>query len=705
MNPLTRRQLLRLASGGLALAATGPAQRTLALPQPGGPPAAVQANLHTASVQTALQDPVLQNGDGFTTVFVAWNGPADAAPEAELRVRGPAGAWSAWQPLHQDHHVPVSSDGPLHFYPVFQVGLDYELRTANPADLTHFETSTLNSASNSSLLGVPEEDEEDEPIELIDGFIIPRAGWGANEDYRHDGQDPDNPIGWPPRYSTIERVVVHHTATEIGWDDPAAVVRSVYFYHAVILDWTDIGYNFLIDVYGNVYEGRYGGPGVVGGHALEYNRGSIGIAFVGSFSGASPSQAAQDSLVRLIRTRAPDVDPAIAADWLDWGDVPNICGHGDVMATDCPGSDLQSALPTVRGQLAGSTPVYFPAPVRLYDPKIVNFEVGPTLVDPEGLIEVRATISQDGREPLISQGPDPGFVYDEREDFDTAGYSKVEGRFRLAVDLVGADGVSNPYRWGFGEAIQSGDKREIVGYIRAADLGAKRLVPSIVREFVRYYEDEELYESVFVVHPRVARVAETREVGGHYFQETGHNVPASFYEYWESHGGLNRFGFPLTEAYEERSETDGGRYLTQYFERARFEYHPELEYKNDAVKLGLLGFEQTVQRYEDEPFLPIKALESTDEVWYFPETGHSTSFRFLEYWIANGGVETFGYPISEKFDEYSDTDGKVHLVQYFERARFEYHPDDSWDKQVKLGHLGREILIGRGWLPGPRDIS
>ena len=105
-------------------------------------------------------------------------------------------------------------------------------------------------------------------------------------------------------------------------------------------------------------------------------------------------------------------------------------------------------------------------------------------------------------------------------------------------------------------------------------------------------------------------------------------------------------------------------------------------------------------RYEEEAFQPIEPFESTEELTYFPETEHSTSYRFLEYWLANGSVESFGYPISEKFEEASLTDGRIRLVQYFERARFEYHPDDEWSKQIKLGHLGRELLIRRGWLPG-----
>ena len=635
----------------------------------------------------------------FTTLCVAWHGPEKKLPNVELNVQTADGTWSGWTLLHRDHHVPHAAGSPIHFNPVLRTGIAYDMRTADPADLDHISVATFDASSaTAALLGAPE---EDEATTLIDGFIIPRAGWGANEDFRHEGQDPRNPIGWPPRYSEIERVVVHHTATEFGWEDPAAVVRSIYQYHAVVLDWNDIGYNFLIDGFGNVYEGRYGGPGVIGGHAMEYNTGSIGVALIGSFDEAWAPEAALDALVRLLQVRAPDVDPTIAADWLDWGDVPNICGHGDVMDTLCPGADLHAVLPTVRGRLTGSTPVYFPAPVRLYDPKIVAFQAGPALIDPDGLIELRATIAQEGREPLVSQGPEPGFVYAEGQNFDTAGYQKVEGRFRLAIDIVGADGVPNPYRWGFGETLQAGDTREIVGYIRASEVGTKRLVPSLVREYVRYYEDEEIFDAVHVVHPLVSRADAAEDPGLHYFAETGHNVPTAFHAFWEAHGGLNRFGFPLTEPFDERSETDSQIYLTQYFERARFEYHPELEAQGEEVKLGLLGAETTATRVKELPFQPIEPFESSAVLWYFAETGHSTSYRFLETWIAGGGVETYGYPISEKFEEASQTDGSIHLVQYFERVRFEYHPDDAWDKQIKLGHLGREILIERAWLPGP----
>ena len=103
----------------------------------------------------------------------------------------------------------------------------------------------------------------------------------------------------------------------------------------------------------------------------------------------------------------------------------------------------------------------------------------------------------------------------------------------------------------------------------------------------------------------------------------------------------------------------------------------------------------------EAPFRPIQPVTSTPDRFYFPETRHSLGGTFKRVWEARGGLSIFGYPISEEFQELSETDGKVHIVQYFERNRFEYHPDFAGtEDEVMLGHLAREILIRRGWLKG-----
>jgi hypothetical protein len=225
---------------------------------------------------------------------------------------------------------------------------------------------------------------------------------------------------------------------------------------------------------------------------------------------------------------------------------------------------------------------------------------------------------------------------------------------------------------------------------------------SLVKEFVAYLLEREQPTRVTVAPAPVRPTTASTDPSVRYFAETGHNVPGVFVRYWDANGGLRRFGYPLTEAFVEVSETDGGKYLTQYFERARFEFHPDYAGTKDEVMLGLLGVETTTLRRNETPFKPIKAFASTANRTFFGETGHSLSGTFKRVWEERGGLPIFGYPISEEFEELSKTDGRWHVVQYFERNRFELHPDyaGTYD-EVMLGHLARELLIRRGWLTSP----
>jgi hypothetical protein len=85
---------------------------------------------------------------------------------------------------------------------------------------------------------------------------------------------------------------------------------------------------------------------------------------------------------------------------------------------------------------------------------------------------------------------------------------------------------------------------------------------------------------------------------------------------------------------------------------------------------------------------------------YFPETQHTLGGGFRAYWEANGGLAIFGLPLTEEFTEVSPADGREYTVQYFERARFEHHPEHAGTPhEVQLGMLGRQALEARGWLP------
>jgi spore germination protein YaaH len=172
-----------------------------------------------------------------------------------------------------------------------------------------------------------------------------------------------------------------------------------------------------------------------------------------------------------------------------------------------------------------------------------------------------------------------------------------------------------------------------------------------------------------------------------FFAETGHTLGGAFLSYWRTRGGLPVFGFPLTEEFAEKSPTDGKTYTVQYFERNRFEFHPENSPPNDVL-LGLLGAQLTKSR----SFPPAGDPKVSPETVYFPQVAHTLSNPFLAYWAKNGGLAQFGYPISEPVIELSKTDGKTYTVQYFERARFEYHPEyRGTSAEVLLGLLGLDV--------------
>ena len=165
-----------------------------------------------------------------------------------------------------------------------------------------------------------------------------------------------------------------------------------------------------------------------------------------------------------------------------------------------------------------------------------------------------------------------------------------------------------------------------------------------------------------------------------FFAETRHNLCGAFRSYWRQFGGLPIYGYPLTEEYVENGV------VTQYFERARFEYHPGAIPARFDVLLGLLGSERVAGRREaGEPaFQPAAARGGCT---FFAETQHNLCGAFRSYWRQFGGLMLYGYPLTDEFVENGLT------VQYFERARFEYHPGASPRRfDIMAGRIGAERL-------------
>src|SRR5205085_10459880 len=123
----------------------------------------------------------------------------------------------------------------------------------------------------------------------------------------------------------VHLVFIHHTAGSNSYSasQSASIVRAIMLYHVQANGWNDIGYNFLVDKYGQIFEGRYGGMTrpVIGAHAEGFNTGSVGVALIGSYNSRAPSAAARVALENLLAWRldVAHVDPRSSLTWISGG--------------------------------------------------------------------------------------------------------------------------------------------------------------------------------------------------------------------------------------------------------------------------------------------------------------------------------------------------------------------------------------------------
>ena len=303
----------------------------------------------------------------LTFSAVGFEAPVSASA---LRVRTSldGGDWSAW-----DEVAFVSAlDGPdagtpearaeesgHHTDPLWVGEADRLQVELVGADVTDVSVTVIDSMGHS---GGPVQRQVDTqlgtPAEASGLEIISRAQWGADESLGSS------------KVSIADDVhmgVVHHTAHASGARansyseaEAAGLVRAMHRYHTASLGWSDIGYNVLIDRFGNVYEGRKGGfqRGVIGAHAAGFNTGSFGVSVIGNFYDTQASAAAIRSLTEVLGVKAAmhGIDPTGFTSKVGDGRLrPTIVGHRDVGQTSCPGR-IAELLPQLRQNAAGINP-------------------------------------------------------------------------------------------------------------------------------------------------------------------------------------------------------------------------------------------------------------------------------------------------------------------------------------------------------------
>jgi flagellar hook assembly protein FlgD len=273
--------------------------------------------------------------------------------------------------------------------------------------------------------------------------IIRRSEWGADESI----------VRARPYYaSAVHFAVVHHTAGTNSYSasDSAAIVRGIERYHVLGNGWNDIGYNFLVDKFGQVFEGRAGGitRNVVGAHAEGFNTGSTGVAVLGNYESQRISAAARAALVNLLAWRldVAHVNPLRKLTWVSGGNprypagtevtLRAISGHRDTGPTSCPGGSLYSQLPAIAEDVAAT------GLPKLYKP-LVSGSLG-------GLVRFTAKLTEplpwkvtirDSADNTVASGGGTGTAVDWTWDASAHPFGAFTYKIEAGPDLRPARGV------------------------------------------------------------------------------------------------------------------------------------------------------------------------------------------------------------------------------------------------------------------------
>ena len=318
----------------------------------------------------------------FNALGPRWqaNLPEGAQMELLLRTAKTAGIWSDWADIHAhgDWTLPedeiitgdmlaVPAADETHEFVQVQIILTSETAVTR-SQLQTLSLTFIDSTGGPTIAEMQAQqaqlDAEREETAVITTYprpsVISRAVWCI-----YDTCDDVEDLVYEP----VTHLIVHHTVTENGYPNAANVVRAIYLFHRDTQDWGDIGYNYLIDRDGVIFEGHmnedYLNLDVVGIHAGGANSGSLGTALIGTFTTpdeyqewGTPPAAMLNSLANLFAWKADQRDieiyDASRPVNMGWG-LPHIMGHRDVYGgtnTLCPGGNAQAQLPWLRTAVA-----------------------------------------------------------------------------------------------------------------------------------------------------------------------------------------------------------------------------------------------------------------------------------------------------------------------------------------------------------------
>ena len=321
----------------------------------------------------------------FFAVAPRWAGPAGPGASVVARFSLDGSVWSNPYTIGEDPDSGLADPdgrrfGQLCGVPGGAAHVRYQTYDASgaPARLPGFAWATIDASAGPGAAAFAQQADDSGG-----GFgpppIVSRAAWGCDESLRFAKNG--NEI-WPETWATVEHVVVHHSDT-MNFEDPGEAIRSIYAYHAVTKGWGDIGYNYVVDFLGNVYEGRYGE--------------------------AQITPEMRDGLRWIAAWAARDLDPTGSADFEDIPSLPTIVAHRDVNPTTCPGDDLYGDLGQLRQDaaaiLAGTLPPGLPAPEFANGQRVVTAVEGGKLREGPGTEFAVITPVPAGENLTVAEGP------------------------------------------------------------------------------------------------------------------------------------------------------------------------------------------------------------------------------------------------------------------------------------------------------------
>ncbi len=292
----------------------------------------------------------LEPGLPLTAVGASWSGDVGTWPLVEIQLSFDGIAFSDPVVLPADVDTDrIERDGRTFSRLLFANGetvIRYRTTDQNgiPVSVLGFGLTAIDASEGPTLADVATVSSADITTPPT---IVSRSAWGADESLRF----ADSVEIFPRQYATVQHALVHHSETPND-ADPLGQMRSIYYFHAVTRGWGDIGYNYLVDKYGNVYEGRVGGQNVIGNHSLAYNVGAAGICLIGNHALAAPSNAEISGLVGLLAWVCRDLDPVGYSDSWDLLNLPTIASHRDATGAACPGDYAYNLLPSIRTSVA-----------------------------------------------------------------------------------------------------------------------------------------------------------------------------------------------------------------------------------------------------------------------------------------------------------------------------------------------------------------